>query len=119
MVFNSCKNNSLLISSIDKIKESQKTAIDSLQIHEFENINASLRKKEFDYLKSSEFESSIHDDLLNDKKISKENLIKVKEPICTIFYRVRPNQVQVKLLKPVNHQANPKHRKIRDSIREL
>ena len=47
------------------------------------------------------------------------NLIKVKEPICTIFYTVRPNQVQVKLLEPVNHQANPKHRKIRDSIREL
>lgn len=77
---NAVRNNSFIVNNLASIKDAQKMAVKVMEIKEFVNAKAAVRKKEYDWLKSEEFEDALTDGALKDGSfVSKNSLVKVKD----------------------------------------
>ena len=78
-IINWCDSNNFILEKKNRIKKVQKEAVNKLSIKQHKNLEVALRKKEFDWLKTSKFEDHIVESIIDGKKVSKTSLIKTKD----------------------------------------
>lgn len=78
-ILNWCDSNSFIKENLKSIKKIQKDSVKKSGINQHRNLEAALRKKEFDWFKKDEFEMHIKPAKIDGKLVSRDGLIKAKD----------------------------------------